>query len=421
MTEAGAAEPAARAEVDFDHHSPEYRERWAQMYAGMRSECPVAFSPHYGGFWIPTRYDDICHVSKDDDTFASDYDPKGERRGYQGTNIPRVSDHRVFPMEADPPEYLPYRRALLPLFNPAVAASLEPFVTELCTEFIDRVIDQGAMDFVTDFANPVPAITLMRFLGLPIEQWKEYATPMHEIVYGEPGSEINARARVGFAWINEQCRLAVIDRRQHPRDDLITALSQMEVDGGLMTPERLGEILLLVIGGGTDTATNLFANTIEWLEDKPDVRRRLVDDEEYLKTAVEEFLRYFSPLQTNARTVTRDVELGGQRLRERDRLLLSWAAANRDPEAFQDPDDMVLDRFPNRHIAFGVGIHRCIGSHIARVEIRIMLREVLRRIRDYRIDRSRSARYNTVGYINGFVQMPATFTPGPRIGTTLVL
>jgi cytochrome P450 len=413
------AENGSRPIIDFDHHTAEYREGWMELYADLRQRCPIGYSERYGGFWLPTTYEDVCRVAKDDATFASDFDPDGVRNGYQGTNIPRMSNHRVFPMEADPPEYLIYRRLLNPFFAPNVADDLEPFVVELTNAFLDRVIERGEMDFVLDFANPVPAITLMRFLGLPIDDWEPYATPMHEIVYGEPGSEVQLRAQQGFGWVAQQMHQAVIDRRADPGDDLISRLATTEVEGELMTPELISEMLILIIGGGTDTATNLFANSILWLEDKPDVRQKLAGDPAYLTRACEEFLRYFTPLQTNARTVTTDTELGGQTLAARDRLLVSWAAANHDPAEFANADSMVLDRFPNRHVAFGVGIHRCLGSHIARMEIKVMLREVCRRLTEYRIDREAAQQYPTVGFINGWVNLPVTFTPGPRVGTSL--
>ena len=169
-----------------------------------------------------------------------------------------------------------------------------------------------------------------------------------------------------------------------------------------------------IINGGVDTTTVLLANALEYLDRNHDLRRRLVDEPALLPSATEEFLRYFSPVQAFSRTVARDVELGGQQLERGDRVLLCFGSANRDESEFPAADEFVADRFPNRHVAFGLGKHRCIGSTLARTEFMIMLDEVLARMPDYEIDRDASERYVSLGIVNGWIRMPGRFTPGPR-------
>jgi cytochrome P450 len=173
-----------------------------------------------------------------------------------------------------------------------------------------------------------------------------------------------------------------------------------------------------VINGGVDTTTSLLANAIELLDRDHELRARLVADPELIQPATEEFLRYFSPVQAFARTVAQDVELEGATLRRGDRALMCFGAVNRDGDEFPDADAFIPDRFPNRHVAFGLGKHRCIGSTLARAEFAIMLRQILARMPDFEIDRSRTTRYPSLGIVNGYITMPASFTPGSRSTAT---
>jgi cytochrome P450 len=174
-------------------------------------------------------------------------------------------------------------------------------------------------------------------------------------------------------------------------------------------------VLLTILGGGFDTTMGLVCHALAWLSDHPNERQRLIDDPSLIPAAGEEFLRYFSPIQSLSRTVGEDTELCGQSLSFGDRVLLSFAGANRDPEAYDHPDEMILARFPNRHVAFGLGTHRCIGSNFARMEVTAMLQGVLERIPDYTVITTEAERYETIGNLNGFTRMPASFTPGSRL------
>lgn len=210
-------------------------------------------------------------------------------------------------------------------------------------------------------------------------------------------------------WTIEQVAITVQQRKQEPRDDLISYLVHTPVDGPDGEPMGDGLVLencVLMMAGGMDTTTGLLANAALYLHRNPDERRRLIDDPDLLPTAIEEFLRFYSPVQALARTVATDTTLHGEQLREGQRLLLSWASANRDETVFDRADEIVMDRKPNRHAAFGLGAHRCLGSHLARLQIGIVLGELLRRIPDYRILEDQAERYETIGIVNGWSTMP---------------
>jgi cytochrome P450 len=195
----------------------------------------------------------------------------------------------------------------------------------------------------------------------------------------------------------------------------------MEVDGAKLSDETVIGMCNLIIAGGNDTTTSLLSNAFKYLSEHPDQKQWLIDDPSRIPYACEEFLRFYTPTQALARTVTTDVEIGGQHLKRGDRVLLSFASANRDPEVFDRPDEIVLDRWPNKHQAFGLGLHRCLGSNLTRVEFTVVLEEVLRRMPDFVVDGDASHPYETIGIVNGWMDMPATFTPGPREGSDFTL
>ena len=208
--------------------------------------------------------------------------------------------------------------------------------------------------------------------------------------------------------------------REQPRPGLIDAIVGMRIDGQPAPDMEILGMLMLLIGGGFDTTTALTAHSLEWLAQHPDQRERLSRERTtLLDPATEEFLRFFTPAPGDGRTVAEDIEVNGVPLREGERLWLSWAMSNRDPRIFDDPNELVLDRTGNRHFSFGLGVHRCIGSNVARTVFKSMLTGVLDRMPDYRCDPSGTVHYQTIGVIQGMQHLPATFTPGRRIGAGL--
>jgi cytochrome P450 len=295
-----------------------------------------------------------------------------------------------------------------------------PLLRGIADELLDAVVGTGRLDLVLDYANPLPAIVTMHLIGLPLEGWERFASAMHAVLYTPPGPEhdrVVAAMQDLTATVVDEIR----DRRRSPRDDLLSALAHAEVDGATLTNRQIVEIVNLIIAGGVDTTTAVTANTLLYLARHEDARRVLVERPEARRLACEEFLRYFSPVQALARTVAHDAVLGGQELHAGDRVLVCWAGANQDPSAFDRPDEVVLDRFPNRHAAFGLGLHRCLGSNVARAEMLAMLDAILDRVPDYTVDDLDALqRYPSIGTVNGWVSIPASFTPRDPLGVRVL-
>jgi cytochrome P450 len=259
------------------------------------------------------------------------------------------------------------------------------------------------------------------YLGLPTHEWERFARPIHSSVYTptEPGHPEFEHLLAQFDWVFSTIRSEIALRRTSPGNDFISTLLTCEIDGVPYDNELIFETVYTMLAAGVDTTTSLLSTAFLHLITQPEDRLRLLDDPSLLDEACEEFLRYYTPAQAGARTVRKNVNLGGVELARGDRVLLAWASANRDEVAFEDPDRFVLDRNPNRHVAFGVGIHRCIGANLARQEFKVIVAEVLRRLADLSIDTERTPRYPDVGLMFGYQQMPATFTPALREGGTI--
>lgn len=408
-----------RVVVDFDQHSREYQARYPALSHELRGKCPVVWSERYGGYWVVTGLDEVSEMYKHPELFSAvkDPDPSGVYRGIQIPD-PNPEITAGF-LEMDPPQQLDYRRVLNPFLSPAAVVRWEPLVRDLTHACIDDVIERGRLDFVDDIVNIVPAVLTMAMLGLPLEDWVVYCEPSHALVYTPPDSPDLPRVQQAAMAMMGSLSQRVAEARQSPRPGVLQALIEADVNGQPLDDAGILGTVFLVIGGGFDTTTAFTANVWRWLSQHPQDKARLMADRSLLDTGTEEFLRYFSPSQGDARTVTRDCEVAGFRFSENDRVLLSFAMPNRDPKHFPDPDEVKLDRFPNRHAAFGLGNHRCIGSNIARMQFKVIMWETLQRIPDYVIDDDGAERYESIGVINGYKHLPATFPPGARRGPGL--
>ena len=402
--------------VHFDQHSPEHAQDAAGQLRTLRAETPVFWTEAYGGFWVLTRYADVARVARDDATFSSFKDMhRGDSVSFSGVSIP-PSPTRQLPIDIDSPELSTYRKMLAGRMAPARARALRPRYEALADHFIDRFIESGEAELVTQLASPVPTAATLEFLGLPIEDHELYAGPFHDYVAYPQGSEQFERAVVQREICMERVRDEVELRKREPRDDALTALVQSTIDGQPLPHEDVMDWVRLLLGGGIDTTTALIAHSLVYLDDQPQLREKLAADPQALELFMEEMLRVSTPTQALARTATCDVEIGGQLIRRGERVLLSWASANRDELTFTDSEDVVVDRSPNPHTAFGLGPHRCIGSHFARVEYLAVLTKVLTRLPDYRLVREGLAQYDTIGRVNGWRSIPARFTPGTPLG-----
>jgi len=390
----------------FDHHAEGFAHDPWSTYRELRERCPVAWSDRYDdGFWVVSRYADVQAVAMDDAGFSSDRE----------VVLPATRVGRIIPLNADPPDLTRYRHLLNPWFARPAIERLETEILAFTTERIDAFIETGRCDLVTDLANPVPAMTTLALIGLPVEEWHAFAEPIHRSSYHRAGHPERDAATVAIGGLRGRMRDELAARRRAPREDLLTGLVRAEAEGTIDAQEA-EDLAVMVLIGGVDTTMAALSSAFLRIQRDPALRERLIGEPALLGPAIEELLRVDPPVQGFARTVTRGCVVGGQAMAAGETLFMLWGAANRDPEAFPDPDAVRVDRSPNRHLTFGIGGHRCLGATLARAEMRIVLTEVLRRLPDFAIDEAGVELPDTIGIVNGIVREPATFTPGPRIG-----
>ncbi|WP_137148369.1 cytochrome P450 [Mycolicibacterium sp. CR10] len=406
----------------FDRHTPQYRDRFEEIASQMHQRCPLAWTDTYGGHWVAAGNKQVFELARCPHV-SNDFDVNGERNGYSGINIPRGEYSAPFRggmLEMDDPEHRAYRTPLNGYLSPAAVQRWVPVVDEIVTACLDEKIEEGRIDFVDDLANIVPAVLTLGLLGVPLAEWEIYCEPAHASVYTPATSpdfpRVADMAIASMMGLMEH----VAEIRERPRPGLIDAMVRCRINGEPAPDTEIMGMLMLLIGGGFDTTTALTAHSLEWLSQHPDQRERLSRERDVLlNPATEEFLRYFTPAPGDGRTIAEDLEVDGVVLKEGERLWLSWAMANRDPELFAAPDEVVLDRKGNRHFSFGLGTHRCINSNVARTVFKSMLTAVLDRMPDFHCDPAGAVHYETIGVIQGMQHLPATFTPGPRLGPGL--
>jgi cytochrome P450 len=407
--------------VNFDHHSDDFNKNELTVNADLRRRCPVAWNENYGGFWFVTSYDEVSQIARDGATFAHKYDPDSpDGVNYQGEmGVPRPEGQPALGIgEVDGPYHQALRRALAPFFSPRAVAAMRPFMEQSVHWFLDQKIGDGQMDLVLDYASPVPAILTMQLMGLPYDNWPLYANLFHSVMAVSQDSAEYAAAIAEVPAMMEGLLAFLAERRADPGDDLTSFLVHFEFEGRRLDDPQLLNILWNLIGGGVDTTTSQTALSLLHLGTHPDLRQQLIDRPELYATAGDEFLRYFSVNQQLSRTVTRDTCVGGQELRRNDQLIISWLGANHDERQFDQPDDVILDRTPNPHVAFGLGPHRCIGSHLARLMFEVMVQAVLERLPDYRVDVTGVDEYLGNPSMTGLAKLPISFTPGASTQTT---
>lgn len=397
--------------IDFDHNSQDHADDTAGSYRAIRTTTPIAWTEAHGGYWVLSNYASVFEAARDDETFSS------QRTSYGGEGlavvIPKTPMHLHIPIELDPPEFRTFRKIVNRITAPAAVKRMQAMIDHYTTWFIDQVIETGECDFAEVIG--VPSIVTIDWLGLDIEDWKRYSTAHHATLAGVPGSpEFRQAVEVDLPELSERMRRTITARREVPTDDVISYLVQQEIDGRPITDEEVFAITELLVAGGTGTTASLVSQTLVWLYRHQDVRQTLIDHPEKLERAIEEFLRYFSPTQALARTVMKDRDLGGCPMETGDRVLLSWASANRDESVFENPEEIDIERWPNRHTSFGIGVHRCAGSHLGRAMSHALIGQLLERMPDYTIDLDALERYPQQGTNVGFQSIPARFTPGPR-------
>ncbi|MGK8503091.1 cytochrome P450 [Nocardia asiatica] len=406
----------------FDRFAPEYRENFQSITEQMQSACPLAWTDTYDGHWVAAGNKEVFELARCPHV-SNDHDPQGVRKGYRGISIPpapRARGIRGGILEMDEPEHRELRSALNPYLSPAAVKRWVPFVDEVVRAALDEKIETGRIDFVDDLANVVPAVLTLGMLGVPLRKWTIYNEPVHAAVYTPPDSPEYPRVAEMHRTMGLDLLTNLAEIRENPRPGLIHAVASAPVNGEPLPDMEILGMLSLLIGGGFDTTTALTAHALEWLSEHPDDRATLSRERDLLlDSATEEFLRYYTPAPGDGRTIAEDCEVAGASFKEGDRVWLSWAMANRDPAVFENPEELVLDRKGNRHYSFGLGIHRCIGSNVARTVFKRMLVAVLDRMPDYRCVPEETVHYDTIAVIQGMRHLPTEFTPGPRLGPGL--
>jgi cytochrome P450 len=308
----------------------------------------------------------------------------------------------LIPLQVDPPDHRKYRRLLDPLFAPRKMNVLEPQITNMVNELIDGFIDSGKCEFAADFAVPLPSSVFLALVGLPLSELDSFLAMKDGILRptGNDLDEIKESQKVSARRIEDYFADALKDRKAKPRDDLLSMFLEAEVGDDRLTEEEILGICFLFILAGLDTVTDSLECFVARLAQHPEERRQIVDDPAVIPSAVEELLRWETPVTTVARVATRDMELEGCPIHAGESISVVIGSANTDEEAVPGADQVDLARSENRHLAFGGGVHRCLGSHLARLELRVALREWHRRIPDYSI-----APDTTLTYMMGLRQI----------------
>jgi hypothetical protein len=368
--------------TDFDHTDPQWVADPYPIWDDLRGRCPVAHSTRYGGTWMPVRHEDVAAVAYDTEHFTSRSVVVSEVR--PGPDDLPAPIGLAPPITSDPPFHAVARRLLLPAFSPKRIAALEPFTRELCVELLDATAGRDDIDAAVDYAQHIPLRVIVRMLGFPQEDADVFRRFIRMVLEDVDQSAEERQALQDEGELDAYMDARIAEHLAHPQDDLTSFLLDAELDGNKLAPEHVRGTMVLLMIAGIDTTWSAVGASLWHLAQNPADRRRLVAEPDLMATAVEEFLRAYAPV-TMARLVAQDFEFGGRHMKEGEWLLLPFPAANRDPEFFPEPDEVRIDRVENRHAAFGLGIHRCIGSNLARMELRVALEEWLRRYPDFEL------------------------------------
>jgi cytochrome P450 len=368
--------------TDFDHTDAEWVADPYPIWDELRTRCPVAHSDRYGGTWLPVRHDDVAAVAYDTEHFTSRSVVVSEVR--PGPDDLPAPIGLAPPITSDPPFHALARRLLLPAFAPKRIEALEPFTRELCVELLDATGGERQIDAAVRYAQHIPLRVIVRMLGFPQEDADLFRRFIRMVLEDVDQSAEERQAIVDEGELDAYIDARIAEHLADPQDDLTTFLLEAELDGNKLDPDHVRGTMVLLMIAGIDTTWSAIGASLWHLAQNPADRRRLGAEPELMATAVEEFLRAYAPV-TMARLVATDFDFRGRQMKEGDWLLLPFPAANRDPDQFPDADKVRIDRAENRHAAFGLGIHRCIGSNLARMELRVALEEWMKRYPDFEL------------------------------------
>ncbi|MDL4814369.1 cytochrome P450 [Actinomadura opuntiae] len=385
---------------EFWGRDPHEELRW------IRENDPV-YRDANGGVWGISKHADVKAVSRDPEAFSSAH---GIR-----------PDNAAMPMmiDMDDPEHKLRRKLVSAGFTPRRVAEQEDYLRRICDEIIDAVCERGECDFVHDIAAQLPLIVIGDALGFAPQDRETllaWSDDMLRALTGGDDPELMVKAADAFTGFNEYATRAVERRRAEPRDDLLSILVHAEIDGDHLDHDSLLQESLLILIGGDETTRHVISGGMYQLCLHPDQRQKLIDDPGKIPTAVEEMLRWVSPIKNMNRTATRDVEVRGRTIREGDKVLLLYPSANRDEEVFEDPFRFDVERAPNDHIAFGNGPHFCLGNSLARLELKVMFERLMARLPDIEPIDDAEPSHRSANFVSGYESLKVRFTPSARLG-----
>lgn len=377
----------------------------------LRAEAPVYWHPEPNdtGFWAITKHADIRKMSQDNETWSAELG---------GVFIPTADEEalatlRLTILMMDPPRHNRYRRLVSKGFTPRMISMLEQEIERRAVKVIDAVCEKGEVEFVEEIAAQVPVQMICEMIGLEPEVWPRMFELSNNLIGARDDpdyQELEGGPEAASIEVYMLCDAVAADRRQNPRDDIMTALVQAEIDGERLTDAELNLFFITLIVAGNETTRNLINHSLLALIDHPDQAQRLREDPSLWDTAVEEMLRWGSSIHNFRRTATRDTEIRGVPIKAGDKAVLYYAAGNRDEEVFPDPHTFDVGRTPNDHVTFGGGgVHFCLGASLARTEIRATMRQIVERMPDIELAGPVNRLHSD--FVNGVKTMPVRFTP----------
>jgi len=384
--------------TDYEYFDPSFVADPQAVWAELREGCPFAHTERHGGSWLPTTYDLISQVAYDTEHFSSrDVGVVGA-----GHDLPLLV---APPITSDPPFHTAARRLLLPAFSPKAIDALEPLTRSVTRELLDAIGDADTADAAGDYAQHIPVRVIAHMLGVPASMETTFTDWVIRVLQiGPTKPEVGAQAtREILQFFREQVEQR---RQERAQDDLVSFLLDTQIDGEPLTDKHILGTCLLILVAGIDTTWSSIGSSLWHLATHDEDRQRLVDDPGLIPTAVEEFLRAYAPV-TMARIVDKEVSVAGHDLHPGERVLLPFPAGNRDPAKFDGADEVRIDRQHNRHFAFGIGIHRCLGSNLARLELQVAIDEWLARFPDFRLTDDARVEW-TGGQVRGPRSIPVT-------------
>lgn len=402
--------------TDFDHTHPSYAARAPEIWAELRESCPVAHSERFGGMWLPTRHHDVAAIASNDQGW------------YTSVGVvvseSKPSDSRPMgdapPITSDPPFHSFARRLLLPPFAPKRIEALEPATRAFCHQLIDELLDRHrdegtsiSVDAAVEYAQDIPVRVIAEMLGLPVEDGEKFRTFIHRILENPIDHYVAEEDTLDYylhSVIERRYAAVASGTAENLGDDLIGYFLDLRIDGAPLPLEHVTGTIGLLLIAGIDTTWSAIGSALWHLAQHHADRDRYGTDPAVRPFAHEEFLRVYAPV-TMARLVAQDHELGGRAIKQGDWMLLPFPAANQDPAFFERADEFIIDRTRNRHAAFGLGIHRCLGSNLARMELAVAVETWMERLGNFTLDTDAEVVFST-GQVRGPRKLPVRIDLG---------